>query len=300
MTAKEQTTALIAHFRERRWADQFIHELKRAGFKEDEIGLIASQHEGEAEPVEEGALAGALSGGAVGALAGAAATGIIPGIGPVVAGGLLAGVLGGAAAGATAGGLLGGLIGLGIPEDEARKFEREFLAGRTLVVVQAIGRGGDALSILNHCNQQQQQQQRRTAMHVHDVMTAPVRTIHPDAPLQEAAERMRSLDVGPLPVCENNRVIGMITDRDITVRATAEGMPPKLGHVRDVMTKEVICCFEDQDVEEAAQLMKEKQLRRLVVVNRKGRLVGIVSLGDLAVETHDEHLVGETLEKVSL
>jgi len=82
----------------------------------------------------------------------------------------------------------------------------------------------------------------------------------------------------------------MITDRDITVRATAEGLPPRLRHVRDVMTPDVVCCFEDQDVQEAARLMKEKQLRRLVVLNRDKRLVGIVSLGDLAVETGDEKL----------
>ncbi len=98
--------------------------------------------------VEEAAAAGAVTGGALGAFTGAVATGMIPGVGPVVAAGLLAGVLGGAAAGAAAGSVLGALISLGIPDDEARKREQEFLAGRTLVVVQALGRGGEALSIL--------------------------------------------------------------------------------------------------------------------------------------------------------
>jgi hypothetical protein len=93
-----------------------------------------------------------MTGGALGAFAGAVATGLIPGIGPVVGAGLLAGVLGGAAAGATAGGLVGALVGLGIPEREARQYEKAFLAGRTLVVVQAVGRGAEALAILNRCN----------------------------------------------------------------------------------------------------------------------------------------------------
>jgi hypothetical protein len=91
----------------------------------------------------------------------------------------------------------------------------------------------------------------------------------------------------------------MITDRDITVRATAEGLAPGLGQVRDVMTPDVVSCFEDQDVQEAARLMQEHQVRRLVVLNRDRRLVGLVSLGDLAVETGDEKLAGKTLERVS-
>jgi CBS domain-containing protein len=91
----------------------------------------------------------------------------------------------------------------------------------------------------------------------------------------------------------------MLTDRDITVRATAEGCDPKTTKVEDVLTPDVIYCFEDQDVQEAARLMKENQIRRLVVLNRDKRLVGIISLGDLAVETGDEQLTGETLERVS-
>jgi len=136
-------------------------------------------------------------------------------------------------------------------------------------------------------------------MLVKDVMTKGVECVSPSTSLKEAAERMKNMDIGPLPVCENDRLVGMITDRDITVRATAEALPPMLGQVRDVMTPDVVSCFEDQDVEEAARLMKENQIRRLVVLNRDKRLVGIVSLGDLAVETGDEKLAGETLEQVS-
>ena len=111
---------------------------------------------------------------------------------------------------------------------------------------------------------------------------------------------MRDLDVGPLPVCgDDDRLAGMVTDRDIAVRAVAEGWDPTAKRVRDVMSEEVVYCFEDQAVEDAARLMRENQIRRLVVLNRDKRLVGIVSLGDLAVETGDEELAGRTLEEVS-
>ena len=137
-------------------------------------------------------------------------------------------------------------------------------------------------------------------MQVKEVMTRGVECMRPDATLQEAARKMRELDVGPLPVCgDNDRLVGMLTDRDITVRAVAEGQDPKSALVRDIMTPSIIYCFEDQDVTEAARLMKENQIRRLVVLNRNKRLVGIVSLGDLAVETGDEELAGKTLEEVS-
>lgn len=136
-------------------------------------------------------------------------------------------------------------------------------------------------------------------MQVKEAMTSGVECINPDATLREAAEKMQSLDIGPLPVCENDRLVGMITDRDITVRATAAGADPAVEQVRDVMTPEVVYCFDDQDVNEAARLMRDKQIRRLVVLNRNKRLVGIVSLGDLAVETGDDELSGKTLEAVS-
>ena len=136
-------------------------------------------------------------------------------------------------------------------------------------------------------------------MRVSEVMTQGVECIGPDATLQEAAAKMKSLDVGPLPVCDNDRLVGMVTDRDITVRATAEGDAPTDVRVRDVMTPEVIYCFDDDLVEDAARLMAAKQVRRLVVLNRDKRMVGIVSLGDLAVKTGDEQLAGNALEGIS-
>ncbi len=138
-------------------------------------------------------------------------------------------------------------------------------------------------------------------MLVTNVMTRGAECVRPTDSLQVAAQKMRNLDVGPLPVCgDNDRLVGMITDRDITVRAVAQACDPRTTTVRDVMTPDVVYCFEDQDIQEAARLMQERQVRRLVVLNRDKRLVGIVSLGDLAVETGDEKLAGKALEEVSL
>jgi len=137
-------------------------------------------------------------------------------------------------------------------------------------------------------------------MQVHEVMTPGAECTHPKATLQDAARMMRDLDVGALPVCgDNDRLVGMITDRDIVVRALAEGQDPKKSRVQDVMSPDILYCFEDQSLGEAADLMKDHQVRRLVVLNRDKRLVGIVSLGDLAAKSRDKGLSGETLEHVS-
>ncbi len=136
-------------------------------------------------------------------------------------------------------------------------------------------------------------------MRVHEVMTRGVECVAPNTTLTEAACKMRDLDVGTMPVCDNDRLAGMITDRDIAIRAVANGRDGKTTRVADAMTPEVLWCFEDQDVAEASDIMKDKQVRRLVVLNRDKRLVGIVSLGDLAVETHDDEMAGATLEAVS-
>lgn len=136
-------------------------------------------------------------------------------------------------------------------------------------------------------------------MQVKDIMTPNAECISPDASLADAARKMRDLDVGPLPVCGQDRLVGMITDRDIAVRAIAEGRDPKTTHVSDVMTEKIVYCFEDQDVGDASHLMQENQIRRLVVLSREKRLVGIVSLGDLATESGDRQRVGKVLQDVS-
>jgi CBS domain-containing protein len=137
-------------------------------------------------------------------------------------------------------------------------------------------------------------------MQLKDVMTPNPECIRPDATLQEAARRMRDLDIGAMPVCgDDDRLAGMITDRDITVRAVAEGKDPRTTPVREAMTEDVVFGFEDQDVGDAARVMEQKQIRRLLVLDRNKRLVGIVSLGDLAVEGGDRSKAGEILKEVS-
>jgi CBS domain-containing protein len=132
-----------------------------------------------------------------------------------------------------------------------------------------------------------------------DVMTRNVEVLRPDATLQEAADLMKRLDVGVIPVCDGERVLGMLTDRDITVRATAEGRDPKSTAARDVMTEDAAYLYEDDDVQEAADLMGKRQIRRLIVLNQDKRLVGIVSLGDIAVDTGKDKMSGEALERIS-
>jgi CBS domain-containing protein len=137
-------------------------------------------------------------------------------------------------------------------------------------------------------------------MQVREIMTRGAACVRPDDSIAMAAQRMRDLDVGALPVCgDNDRLVGMITDRDITIRATAYCRDPGGTAVKDVMSPKIITIFDDEDVTEAAQVMKENQVRRLAVLNRGKRLVGIVSLGDLAVDTGEEELVGATLGAVS-
>jgi CBS domain-containing protein len=136
-------------------------------------------------------------------------------------------------------------------------------------------------------------------MLVRDIMTSDVEVIAPGDTLEQAARKMGELDIGPLPVCEGRRVVGMLTDRDITVRATAAGCDPGTTRVGDTMSRDIICCREGDDVQYAARLMKEKQVRRLLVMSGAGELVGIVSLGDLATEAGDRGQSGEVLHEVS-
>ena len=153
----DDRSAVVGVFDDRGQAERAVQELRRAGFEDDQIGFASRGEEGTARSgfgtgaeTEAGshAATGAVAGGVLGALAGAAAALLIPGIGPVVAGGILATALGGAAVGAAAGGLIGALTGMGVPEDEARYYEQEVQAGRTIVTVKADGRSQDAQRIL--------------------------------------------------------------------------------------------------------------------------------------------------------
>jgi CBS domain-containing protein len=136
-------------------------------------------------------------------------------------------------------------------------------------------------------------------MKIRDIMTSDVEIVSPDTPLRDAAQRMRDTDTGFLPVGENDQLVGTLTDRDITIRAVAEGQDPNSAKVRDAMSENLVYCFDDQDSSEAAELMAEKQLRRLPILSRDKRLVGVVSLGDLATRTGDDDVVGQTVEDIS-
>jgi CBS domain-containing protein len=117
---------------------------------------------------------------------------------------------------------------------------------------------------------------------ISEVMTRGVETIRPDESLQRAAQVMDELNVGALPVCDGEQLVGMITDRDITVRATAAGMEPSQHRVSEVMTAQTRWCTEDQSTDEVMRQMGDVQIRRLPVLDAEHRVVGIVSLGDLA------------------
>ena len=118
-------------------------------------------------------------------------------------------------------------------------------------------------------------------MQISKIMHRDVKVIGPDETIRDAAAAMKKLDIGVLPVGERDKLVGMVTDRDIAIRGIAEGKGPD-AKIRDVMSHEVKYCFEDEDVEHVAENMAELQIRRLPVLDRDKRLVGIVSLGDLA------------------
>jgi CBS domain-containing protein len=132
---------------------------------------------------------------------------------------------------------------------------------------------------------------------ISEIMSTDVRVVEPQETLRRAAEMMVRLDVGALPVVTDNHLMGMLTDRDIVVRGVAAGLSPDAGCVSDVMTREVLYCTADQDTREVLELMGEKQVRRLPVVDDDRHLVGIVSIGDLALNEPDD--VGPAVSEIS-
>jgi len=134
-------------------------------------------------------------------------------------------------------------------------------------------------------------------MRVSEAMTRDVRVANPGQSIRDVAKIMAEIDAGAIPVGENDRLVGMITDRDIAIRAIAKGKGPDTP-VRDVMSKDVKYCYEDEDLEHVARNMGDIQVRRLPVVSRDKRLVGIVSLGDVA-QNEDSETTGETTAGVS-
>ena len=136
-------------------------------------------------------------------------------------------------------------------------------------------------------------------MRVAEIMTADVKVINSNTPLTAAAAKMKTLDVGLLPVWDGDTLKGALTDRDITVRGIAEGYDPSNTKVSDIMSTDIAYCFEDEEIDKALTLMETRQIRRLPVLDRGKRLIGIVSLGDLAVHAGQKERLGETLKEVS-
>lgn len=135
-------------------------------------------------------------------------------------------------------------------------------------------------------------------MLVKDCMTKNVVLGNPNITLREAAQKMRDGDFGILPIAENDRLVGMLSDRDIAVRAVAEGKDPKQNLVRDFMSKDVFYCFEDQTDTDVMSNLGQKQIRRLPVLNRDKKLVGILSLGDLALKNAPAIEIEEALSHI--
>ena len=134
-------------------------------------------------------------------------------------------------------------------------------------------------------------------MLVKEVMTPKAEWIEPDSTLLEAARRMRDKDIGSLLVGEHDKIIGVVTDRDITCRSVARNLNPDNTLVREVMSERIFWCFDDQEIEKAADLMENKKVRRLAVMNREKRMVGFLSVDDLAHRAHA--LSGEVLDQVT-
>lgn len=136
---------------------------------------------------------------------------------------------------------------------------------------------------------------------IKEIMNTHAEYMSPNATLKDVAGRMKKLDTGAIPISDDKgeKLIGMVTDRDIVLKAVAWGLDLNTTKAKDVVTSPIIYCFEDQDVSEAAKIMKEKHVRRLVVLNRQKRLVGLISLSDIALKSKDEHLTYDIMSKVS-
>jgi CBS domain-containing protein len=135
-------------------------------------------------------------------------------------------------------------------------------------------------------------------MKVTHIMTTNVECIAPDTTLEKAAQLMKDLDVGFLPVLDNDRLVGTITDRDIAIRSVAEGHDVRKTTARDIMSTQVFYCYDDQDISECGHSMQDQSVRRMLVLDRKKNLVGVVSLGDLAAKS-EAPLAGKTLKHIS-
>ena len=134
---------------------------------------------------------------------------------------------------------------------------------------------------------------------ISDAMTRGAHTLSPTDKLVTAAQAMNEYDIGALPVCEGGRLSGMVTDRDLVVRGVAQGAAPDEAAVASVMSPDVCCCYEDEPVADALERMRREQIRRMPVIDRQQRLVGMVALGDLATKHNDAGGTGQALRDIS-
>ena len=134
-------------------------------------------------------------------------------------------------------------------------------------------------------------------MKIREIMTTNVECVSPDTGLKDLAGKMKTLDVGFVPICENDRLVGTVTDRDIVVRGLAGGKDIATCKAGDIMTTNVFWCFEDQDVKDVAKQMRDKDVRRMVILNQGKRLVGVVSIGDISKVEEKE--TGKTLKDIT-
>jgi CBS domain-containing protein len=165
--------------------------------------------------------------------------------------------------------------------------------------IQAVLVGAGCALVLYELTRMRRSMGRHSAVgkRVGNVMTPHVEVIRPDVSLKEAAAKMADLDVGTMPVCDGEHLVGMLTDRDITIRGVARGLDPATTPAREIMTTTVRYAYDDEPVAQAVELMKRRNIRRLPVLDRTKRLVGILALGDLALE--DEGHGGNVLRDVS-
>ncbi len=136
-------------------------------------------------------------------------------------------------------------------------------------------------------------------MKIKDIMTTDVEVLSPDTLLVDCAKKMQEINVGAIPVCDGDKILGMVTDRDIVVHGIAKDMDVKTTAVTEIIQNTPVYCFEDDDISKASDLMKTEQIRRLIVVDQNKKLCGVVSIGDIAAKTQNEQLSGETLQDIS-
>ena len=136
-------------------------------------------------------------------------------------------------------------------------------------------------------------------MKVSEIMTRNVDCIGPETSIATAAERMRDRGIGFLPICHNDRLVGTVTDRDVTIQSVAQGRDPLKVPVLEIMNPQVFYCFEDDDIRKVGQYMQEKEVRRILILNPQKRLVGVVSIGDIAKASGEKQLAGETLGHIA-